>query len=444
LRNSCVIFSLVGASAFAQTVASPARLDEQVRAYADAGRFDGVVLVVRNGQPLLDKGYGLANAEWKTPNTPDTKFRLGSITKQFTAMCVLLMEQQGKWKTSDPVSKYMPDAPAAWTDITLHHLLTHTSGIPNFTGFPDYESTMMLYSPPEKTILRFRDKNLDFAPGTKHKYSNSGYVLLGFLIEKVSGMKYEDFLRQNVLGPLDMQNTGYDHFETALDRRASGYDRGQKLRHASFIDMSVPHAAGALYSTTGDLRKWDEALSAGKLLTPGNMQRYFTPFLDNYAYGWQVKEEDSRTVISHGGGINGFATMIIRIPSEKLLVVTLSNVLPSEGGKLAHELVKLSLGGDAPKPVFRTEVELTPGDLEPLVGDYQLAPNFVLSVTRDGNQLMSQATGQDQVPIFAESKTEFFLKVVDAQLTFRKDPSGKVTGLVLHQNGRDMPAPKIK
>jgi CubicO group peptidase (beta-lactamase class C family) len=340
----------VGHAESATVAISPARLEEQVQAYVDAGRFNGCVLVVKDGQTLLDKGYGFANAEWDIPNAPDTKFRLGSITKQFTAMCVMLLEQQGKWKVTDPIAKYLPDTPKAWRAITLHHLLTHTAGLPNFTGFPDYFSTMMVPSPPEKTILRFRDKPLEFEPGTQHRYSNSGYVLLGNLIEKVSGMKYEDYLRQHVFDPLGMKDTGYDHAETVLKHRAAGYDRGERLVNAPFIDMTIPHAAGALYSTTGDLRRWDEALTAGKLLPPEAMQRYFTPVKDDYAYGWTVKQSNGHTIISHGGGINGFLTMIVRIPAEKLLVVTLANVTPSDAPKLAFDLAKLALGGEVPRP----------------------------------------------------------------------------------------------
>lgn len=431
--------TLLAAAAFAQV--TPQRLQQQAQAYFDNGRFNGAVLVARDGKPILNQGYGMANFEWNIPVTPDTRFRLGSITKQFTAMAVMLLEQDGKLKTSDPVCKFIDPCPAAWQPVTLHHLLTHTAGIPNFTSFPDYQKTMALPSPPAATIARFRDRPLDFAPGEKMSYSNSGYLLLGAVIEKVSGQSYEAFVRTRIFQPLGMRDTGYDHPAEVLPRRASGYEHsGRKLENASFIDMTIPHAAGALYSTTLDLLKWDQALSAGKLLTPEQYQRYFTAEKNNYAYGWNVVTRDGFEQQMHGGGINGFATMIMRAPAQHLLVVTLSNVLPSQAGRLAQDLLQLAAGNDVAIPARLTEIQLPVETLRKYTGEYQLAPNFILTVRLDGNQLISQATGQPEVPIFARSENTFFLKVVDAEITFEQDASGRVTGLTLLQNGRKMPA----
>ncbi len=429
------------ATAICYAQATPERLKEQAQAYFDQGRFNGSVLVAQGGKTLLSSGFGMANFEWNIPNAPDTKFRLGSITKQFTAMGVLLLEQQGKLKVSDPVCKFVEPCPAAWKPITIHHILTHTSGIPNFTSFPDYMKTMALPSPPAETLKRYQDKPLDFDPGTKMSYSNSGYVLLGYIIEKASGVPYDSFIRANILTPLGMNDTGYDWNGDILPRRAAGYEKqGAVMKNASFIDMSIPHAAGSMYSTTLDLMKWDAALRAGKLLTPENYRRYFTPEKNNYAYGWTVVKADGVETISHGGGINGFSTMIMRVPSKELVVVTLSNVLPSQAGRLASDLVNLASGKEAPKPAVNTEIKLPVETLKQYVGNYELQPGFVLSVTLEGEQLMTQATGQAKVPVFAKSESTFFLKVVEAEITFEKDASGQVKGLTLHQGGRKMPA----
>ena len=420
---------------------SPARLDAQAKAYFDQNQFNGSVLVSKGGVNQLNKGYGMANFEWGIPNGPSTKFRLGSITKQFTAMLILQLEQQGKLSVNDPISKHVPDSPASWQNITIHHLLTHTSGIPNLTSFPDYQKTMMMPSPPAESMKKFRDKPLDFDPGTKFSYSNSGYILLGLIVENVTGKKYADVLRDQILVPAGMNDTGYDLDTTLIPNRAAGYTRSPKgLANAAFIDMTIPHAAGAMYSTTEDLKKWDAILQTEKLLPDSAKQRYWTPFKDTYAYGWDVRKQDGVTVESHGGGINGFATMIIRIPEEKLLVVTLSNVLPSQAGKLANELVRLAEGKDVDVPKARKEISVAPEILDRYVGKYELRPDFVMEVTREGNQLMTQATGQGKIPIFAETETKFFPKVVDATITFQSDASGKVTGLVLTQGGREMPA----
>src|SRR5437879_1020442 len=185
-----------------------ARMEQVVQSFVKDKQFMGAVLVARENEVLLDKGYGFANLEWNIPDSPKTKFRLGSITKQFTAASILLLEERGKLKVNDPVKKYLPDAPAVWNKVTVFHLLTHTSGIPSFTGFPDYQPTEAIPSPAEKTVARFRDKPLDFQPGEKWSYSNSGYVLLGYLIEKISGQSYEKFVQQNIFTPLGMKDSG--------------------------------------------------------------------------------------------------------------------------------------------------------------------------------------------------------------------------------------------
>src|SRR5215472_17898437 len=214
---------LLAGTSFLQNVDS--RMDQVVQSYVSNKQFMGSVLVARGDQILLSKGYGSANLEWNIPNTASTKFRIGSITKQFTAASILLLEERGKLKVEDPVKKYLPDAPAAWDKITIFHLLTHTSGIPSFTSFPDYRDTEAMATTPEKLVARFRDKPLDFEPGTKWSYSNSGYVLLGYLLEKISGQTYSDFVQQNIFTPLGMKDSGYDSNFAVIERRASGYSR---------------------------------------------------------------------------------------------------------------------------------------------------------------------------------------------------------------------------
>jgi CubicO group peptidase (beta-lactamase class C family) len=441
MRTLLLSIAFAGALVLAQP--APEQFDEQVKAYVAAGKFNGAAAVARDGKILFAKGYGKANLEWDIPNAPDTKFRLGSITKQFTAMAILLLEQQGRLKVADPVSKHIPDTPESWKQITIHHLLTHTSGIPNFTSFPDYLKTMALPAPPAESYKRFRDKPLDFDPGTKFSYSNSGYILLGWIVERAGGMAYDEFMRKNIFEPLGMSDTGYDKNETVLAKRAAGYEnRGRELRNASYIDMSIPHGAGALYSTVLDLVKWDGALRAGKILTPENYVRYFEPVKGNYAYGWMHRTAQDVKMIGHGGGINGFSTMILRVPEEKLVAVTLTNVLPSDAGRVAQDLVMIALGKPAEKPKVRTEVKVSEEILKGYVGEYELSPNFVMTVTFEDGMLQTQATGQGKTPIFAMSETTFFPKVVDAEITFDKDESGKVTGLTLFQNGRKMPAKK--
>jgi CubicO group peptidase (beta-lactamase class C family) len=344
LRKTVLIAAgLLFATARADEVAS--KLDEYMTALTKLGQFGGSVLVARDGRVLLSKGYGLANAEWDIPNTPTTKFRLGSIAKQFTAMAIMQLDEKGKLKVEDPVCKYVPECPESWRKIAIHHLLTHTSGIPSFTSFPDYIPTLSQPSLVSKTVERFKAKTLDFEPGTKFAYSNSGYVLLGYILEKVSEQDFSEYLDQNIFGPLKMQNSGYDSFGAVLKQRASGYmRRAGKLANALYIDMTIPHAAGALYSTVEDLYLWDQALYSEKLVSRPSLKRIFTPFKDDYAYGWFVTKRFNRKLINHGGGINGFSTMIDRYPDDKAAVIVLSNVEGSAVGPAARALAAIIFG----------------------------------------------------------------------------------------------------
>lgn len=422
---------------------TPAKIGAYLAACVEAEQFNGSVLVARKDEQLVCRGFGFANFEHQALNSPETKFRLGSVTKQFTAMAVMVLAEQGKPSVDDPVGKHVEQAPEAWKEVTIHHLLSHTSGIANFTSFPDYLATMRLPSTPDQTIARFRDKPLEFAPGEKFAYSNSGYILLGTIIEKVSGQSYEAFLREAIFQPLEMLATGYDHQEEILEHRAAGYRRDAKLSNAPFIDMSIPYAAGGLYSTVGDLWRWDQALSAGKLLSQKGMEAMFTPAKGDYAYGWNIHKRSGQVVVSHGGGINGFATSIVRIPDLQVCVAVLSNVESSASGRMAHDLASIVLGEPYQSPKVRRVAQVDPKIYDELVGRYELAPTFILTVTRQGDRLLTQATGQSQVEVFPESESDFFLRVVDAQITFVRDKEGEITHLILHQGGRDMVAKRL-
>lgn len=432
-----VIFSLLISVCVAQDTA---RMEQVVQSYVTAKQFMGSVLVAKGDQIILNKGYGYANVEWQVPNSPESKFRLGSITKQFTAACVLLLEERGKLKIDDPVKKYMPDAPAAWDKITFFHLLTHTSGIPSFTGFPDYASTEALATTPEKLVARFRDKPLEFQPGEKWNYSNSGYVLLGYLIEKISGEPYSQFVQENIFTPLGMKDSGYDSNTAIIPHRDSGYTPNEKgeLQNAGYINMTIPLSAGALYSTTPDLLKWEQGLFGGKLISATSLQKMTTPFKNDYAFGLGVQEVKGHKVVDHGGGIEGFNTELAYYPDEKLTVIVLSNQNTGATGDIAMKLAAVTRGEPVVLTSERKEITVAPAILEKYVGTYELTPNFSIVMTVENGQLMTQATGQPKFPLFAESETKFFLKVVDAEVEFHKNDKGDVEYLILHQGGRDV------
>ncbi len=420
-------------------------MDQIVQSYAANDSFMGTVLVARGGQVLFSKGYGFANLEWNIPNSADVKFRLGSVTKQFTAASILLLEERGKLSINDPVKKYLPDSPAAWDKITIFHLLTHTSGIPNFTGFPDYPKLEPFPTTAEQLVARFRDKPLDFQPGQNWNYSNSGYVLLTYLIEKITGATYKTIIQENIFTPLGMKDSGYDSYSAIIPHRASGYVRvDNRFENAGFINMTIPQGAGGLYSTTEDLLKWEQGLFGGKLLKPASLEKMITPFKNNYAFGLQVETVGGHKLIDHGGGIEGFNTELAYYPDDKLTVVVLGNVNGQAPGEIAAKLAALSHGENVILPSERKEITLDPKILSHYVGAYQMAPGVNMLITLENNQLFSKLGNQQAVPILPESQTMFFPKGIDAEIEFSKnDSQGRPTELILHQNGRDMPAKRL-
>jgi CubicO group peptidase (beta-lactamase class C family) len=327
---------LAATSCSAQDVA---QLEHIIQPYVQSKAFMGSVLVARDAAVILNKGYGSANLEWNVPNTPTTKFRLGSITKQFTAASILLLEERGKLKLEDPIKMYLPDAPPAWDRITIFNLLTHTSGIPNFTSLAEYKTLQLSDTPPAKTIATVRDRPLDFFPGEKMSYSNSGYILLGYVIEKITGASYEQFVRDNIFTPLGMKDSGYDSNSAIIERRAAGYSPSPSGPiNAGYVHMSIPHAAGALYSTTEDLLRWEQGLFGGKVVSAASLKKMTTPFKNNYALGVVVQTAAGHQVIQHGGGIEGFNTFLAYYPDEKLTVIVLANINGQAPNAIASKL----------------------------------------------------------------------------------------------------------
>jgi CubicO group peptidase (beta-lactamase class C family) len=254
------------------------RADTFMREVHQAQDFSGVALIARDGKILFARSYGMANLELEVPNALDTKFRLASITKQFTAAAILLLQERGKLSVNDTLCTYLRDCPAAWKTITIHQLLCHSSGIYSFTESSDNDRYDPLPMPVLDTVARFKDKPLDFAPGTRFHYSDSGYLLLGYVVEQASGEKYEDFMRENIYEPVHMQNSGYDHPWLILKHRAQGYAvKNGTTINAAYMRMDTPFGGGSQYSTVGDLLLWDQALYGEKLLSRSSLTAMFTP-----------------------------------------------------------------------------------------------------------------------------------------------------------------------
>ncbi|HTJ22897.1 MAG TPA: serine hydrolase [Gemmatimonadaceae bacterium] len=422
-----------------------ARMNQVVQAYVAQDHYMGTVLVAKGPRVIFSKGYGSADLEWNVANAPNTKFRLGSVTKQFTAASILLLEERGKLSVQDPVKKYVADAPASWDKITIFNLLTHTSGIANFTSFPDYPRLQPFATTAEEEVKRLFDKPLDFQPGERWNYSNSGFVVLTYVIEKASGQPYATFVRDNIFTPLGMTESGYDSNSEVIAHRASGYvfENGH-YANAGYINMTVPQGAGALYSTTEDLLKWEQGLFGGKLLTPASLKKMTTPFKNNYAFGLEVDTTPGHRVIQHGGGIEGFNTIVSYYPDDQLTVVVLANVNGAAPGQIAPKLAALARGEQVTLASERKSITLDAKTLASYVGAYRMEAGPVMLVTLDGDQLMSKLGNQQAIPILPESRTMFFPKGVDAALEFSNlDAQGRPTVLTLHQNGRSQRAPRL-
>lgn len=532
----------VGQQAMAQ------QLDAMVTAYLKTSEPGAAVIVLKDGKPLLRKAYGMASLAEKRNMQVDDVLRLGSITKQFTAVAILLLVDQGKISLSDKVTNIFPDYPENGKKITIEHLLTHTSGIPSYTSKAGFRAQSGKDISVSQMVDSFKNDALEFEPGSTWNYSNSGYFLLGAIIEKVSGEPYAQFVAKHLFTPLEMTNTAYEGHERTKQARAAGHSPAKDgFEPSPSLSMSQPYAAGSLTSTVDDLARWDAAIGAGKLLKPESWKRAFTAYhlsngqSSNYGYGWSIGKLDGTPMISHGGGINGFSTYALRLPQEKIYVAVLSNAdgglakpemlasrlaakvigkpLPDfkaisleakvldqyagvykiddknrrtfvrqgdklimsrsngpsttlqaysstgffrDGNSLLHiEFVKNAKAEvteaivhqngtstshprtDEALPKEAVAIQISPQLFDTYVGDYQLMPNMVLSVRREGNRFIGQATGQPPIEMIATAENTFFANEAGAQIRFEKSADGSVSQLVLTQGGRDMQAKKL-
>ncbi len=348
-----------------------AEFDDLISAAFPSNAPGTAVIVVKDRQALLRKGYGLANLEWGLPVRPDTVFRIGSVTKQFTAVAILMLVEQGKLSLQDPIEKYLPGYPTHGHTIIVEHLLTHTSGIKSYTGMKEWPSLRGKDFMLDELIDFFKFQPMDFAPGQRWSYSNSGYVLLGAIIEKISGLSYARFVEQNIFQPLGMQRTCLELPGRIIPKRAAGYDKGTDgFTNAPYVSMTQPLAAGGLVSTVDDLACWDAALTEGRLVSPETLRRAHTPAIlpdgssTDYGFGWGIHAYQGVEMLDHGGGIHGFVCYAMRVPAGRVFAAVLTNLgaPPKDLAELTFRAVTRALGMPfpEPQPVVLSEDELTP------------------------------------------------------------------------------------
>jgi CubicO group peptidase (beta-lactamase class C family) len=422
------------------------------RAKADSSGV--AVLVARDGKIVFQDGFGLADIGNKTPITPDTKFRIGSVSKQFTAAAILRLAEQGKLSLDDKLSKHFPDF-SHRPDVTIRHLLTHTSGLHSYTDKPEFITRVTKPIEPAKLIEWFRGDSTDFSPGAGFHYNNSAYFLLGELVAKISGKPYGDFLRETFFQPLEMKSSGVYVNSSPPPGAATGYSLTEgKLKPALDWDMSWAGGAGALYSTVGDLFRWNEALYGGRVLNAESLKAAITPVelpknVDGmkYGYGLMMYEIKRLPAIGHGGGLNGWASDLVRLPAQRTTIVVLANALPGPPeltpAAISRTLAEKLLADDIKKlPAPTEDRSIDPKSFTAYVGryDYKTA---VMTVVVENDALFAQLTGQPKNRIFPKAKDEFFWKGVDAEVTFLRDEKGQVNAARHSQGGQTFTAARL-
>jgi CubicO group peptidase (beta-lactamase class C family) len=420
-----------------------------VQAHLANGNFMGAVLVARGDEVLFQGGYGKSNLELDVPNTPETVFRLGSLTKQFTAAAILQLQDQGRLSVNDTLDRYLPDAPHAG-EVTLAQLLSHSSGIPDSLASPGLE--LRQAHTPDEMISLVAGQPLEFTPGSQYHYCNVCYLMLGRIIEIESGQSYADYMAEHIFQPAGMTATGVDDASIIVPHRAAGYNwDGQTDRNAEFVDMSNVGGAGVLYSTVGDMYKWDRALYSDTLLSAAAREAYFTPRVsmgegESYAFGWVIVATPEHTLAEHSGGVNGFDTFVIRDPATQLYVIVLSNVENPAAVDVAQGLAAIAYGEpyDMPgQPPAVEVVEVDPAVLQKYAGSYQFSADMTFTITAEAGHLFAEVPNLPKFEIFPTSETDFFAKIADIKLHFEVGADGAVTELVIHEGGQEKHAAKV-
>lgn len=428
------LFLLLSFSVRAQDSELIARMDSLLSATYPDDEPGATVLVKKGDKVLLREAYGMADMELQVPMSPEYVFRLGSITKQFTAAAILMLREQGKLKLDEPITTYLKNYPAETGDkVTVWHLLNHTSGIPSYTSLPDMPSFIRRDLSLTELIAKFKDMPLEFEPGSQWSYNNSGYILLGAIIESVSGMSYERYIEDEIFKPLGMSDSHYGNVSDIIPGRVEGYGKsGDDIKVADYISMTLPHAAGSLLSNVDDLAKWDEALYGESLLPRAALQESWTAAQLNdqtntgYGYGWLLGQANGKQVIEHGGGINGFRTILTRVPEEELLVVILQNREWNSPPALATKLSDMVLGTKEP-----VAIKVKSKKLKEYTGNYRITDENFRVVTLRNDSLISQRTRQPEFVLIPVGKDEFY-SAGDAhgRFVFLRDKKGEVTELV--------------
>ena len=412
------------------------------------------VAVVRGSDTIVMKGYGLADVENDVAATPQTVYRIGSITKQFTSAAVLQLVEQGKVSLDDSIGKHLPNIPAGWRAVPVRQLLNHTSGIPSYTSAgPRWTSRMRLDLPHDSLLGIIANDSMDFASGSQWRYNNTGYYLLGMLIERVTGRSYADVVRDQLAAPLGLRATMYCDTKPIIKRRAQGYQVApdDKLINADPLSMMQPFSAGALCSTVGDLVAWQRALAAARVVKPASYTSMITAegvaAGSRYGYGLFTDTLGGRTRVHHGGGINGFNSVLAYYPGDTLSIAVLANTNGPWADRVAGNVARAALGVPlvAPPPKL-VDLATTAEERARIAGTYRLAlPNgrtLELRVFERDGKVMSHATGQPEIPLRHQGNGVFGASF-DPSMRISFAPGTPAPKLTLVQGGATIDGPRV-
>ncbi len=449
LRAAAALALTLNLSAADPAAETDAHLAELTRTHPVAV----AVLVSRDGKILYEKAVGLADSGHHLEATPGTKFRIGSITKQFTAAAILRLAEDEKLAIDGSLSQFFPEVPGA-EKITIRQLLTHTSGLRSYTARQDFFKSVITPIAPEKLIASFREDPPEFAPGAGWQYCNSGYFLLGEIVAKVSGKPLANFLREEFFEPLGMKDTGIFRNAAPPPGAALGYSYfpDGKLAPALDWDMSWAGGAGALYSTVRDLHLWNEAVFTGRVLGGTSLKAALTPVTlppgvqgMKYGFGWAIGALRGLPLYDHSGGLHGFQSYLVRYPDQKVTIAVLSNAEAAPPGlvpaTLAHEIAERFLAADLP-PAPAVDPLADPRGFAAYAGDYDYGTG-TMTLSADAAHLFAQLTGQPRLEIFQSAPDRFFWKTIDAQIVFLRGWKGEITAIEHQQNGTSFKAPKL-
>jgi CubicO group peptidase (beta-lactamase class C family) len=460
MKNSLTLFVFLFTIHFSFSQNFESKIDSIVSLNYTQNEPGISILIAKDGKPIYKKAFGKSNMELGTSMKSDNVFQIGSITKQFTAVSILMLEEQGKLKVDDEIVKYIPDYPTEGNIITIHHLLNHTSGIKNSTPVGKQGAISKIDMSSTELVDYFKNKPLDFIPGSSFKYSNAGYILLGRIIEIVSGQSYEDFIEKNIFKKIGMLSSNYGSTKEIIRNRASGYQNEQNIFiNSDYISLTLPYAAGSILSTVDDLLKWQNALNSNTLIKKSSLEKAISPTrLINgkkipYGYGWRMANLKGSPVLAHTGSTKGFTSVVMFFPKENIYVTALTNCNCKKAAEMAKKVSTLVLG----KPISgtppleseslsarRKTIIVSSEILKQYTGTYQIKANVNISIRHQDNTIFLLAPGQTKaIELFAESDTNFYVKVSPVEITFNRNQKGEITSLTLNQSGRQILANKI-